>query len=261
MDHMMRLAVAQPPAELTGRDARLDWLSSMLPTVADQKADLLLLPELFTCGYNIGEGVVTCAEPQDGPTARAIQSLAREFNIAIHYGFSEADTATIYNAAQCFAPDGTRLGGHRKLAIPPGFEQTFFAQGTGCETFLYKGFKVGTLICYDAEFPETARHVAALGADVILVPTALGAKWDWVAKTMIPTRAFENGVYLAYANSAGCEGELEFLGQSFIAAPDGQILTRADESPQILFADLQKSKVQKAQARLPYLMQRTTLNL
>jgi nitrilase len=146
-----------------------------------------------------------------------------------------------------------RLGGHHKLAIPPGFEADHFKRGEGCSLFIYKGLQIATLICYDAEFPETARHVASMGAELILVPTALGAQWDWVSKTMVPTRAYENGVFLAYANSAGTENGMGFLGQSFIAAPNGKELARAGASPELIYAELKRGQVTKAQSRLPYL--------
>ena len=152
-----------------------------------------------------------------------------------------------------FRPNGMRLGGHRKLAIPPGFEADHFKRGEGCSLFIYKGLQIATLICYDAEFPETARHVASMGAELILVPTALGAQWDWVSKTMVPTRAYENGVFLAYANSAGTENGMGFLGQSFIAAPNGKELARAGASPELIYAELKREQVTKAQSRLPYL--------
>lgn len=259
MGRTFRLAVGQSPADLSNPQDRLDWLAEALPAIATEGADLLVLPELFATGYNIGDQVVARAESADGPTAQAIAALAKAHGVAIHYGFAEADGDVFFNTAQCFGPDGTRLGGHRKLAIPPGFECDHFTPGQGCTLFTYRDVRIATLICYDAEFPETARHVASLGAELILVPTALGAQWEWVAQRMIPTRAYENGVYLAYANSAGVEDGMEFLGQSFIATPDGQELARAGAHPQLIYGTLDLDKVSAAQTRLPYLRDRKAL--
>jgi len=253
------LAVAQSPAELATTQDRLNWLSDVMPAVAVEHTDLLVLPELFATGYNIGDQVLARAEPADGAIAQTIAALAKAHGIAIHYGFPEADGDAIYNAAQCFGPDGAHLSGHRKLAIPPGFEREHFTPGQECTLFTYRNVRIATLICYDAEFPEAARHVASLGAELILVPTALGAQWEWVAQRMIPTRAFENGVYLAYANSAGVENGMAFLGQSVIATPDGQELARAGVDPEIIFGTLQLEKVPAAQTRLPYLKDRGAL--
>ena len=255
----MRLALAQIDAHMDP-PARLHWLAQTLDAIAG-KADLLLLPELFACGYNIADALDARAEPQDGPTFQAIAALAGSHQIAIHYGYAERDDDTIYNAAQCVGPDGQRLVHQRKLAIPPGFERDHFTPGKGCALFTYKGLNIATLICYDAELPETVRHVATMGADLVLVPTALGADWAWVADTMIPTRAYENGVYLAYANSAGVENGMEFLGHSVIAAPNGTEAARASTAPTILFASIDKADVTTAQARLPYLIDSAQLRL
>ncbi|MHA6265207.1 carbon-nitrogen hydrolase family protein [Arenibacterium sp. CAU 1754] len=256
---MFRLCVAQAPAHLETPVERLAWLSEVLPGIARQKADLVLLPELFACGYHIGDAVENRAEPADGQTFEAVVGIAREFGVAIHYGFAERDGGRLFNAALCVSPQGAVLCHQRKLAIPPGFERGHFTPGRGCQVFEYRGLKIATLICYDAEFPETVRHAAAQGAELALVPTALGAEWAWVARTMIPTRAYENGVFLAYANSAGTERGMTFLGESVIAAPDGVELARASGDPELLFADLDKARVADAQARLPYLVDRLEL--
>lgn len=255
-----RLAVGQSPAELATPEARLEWLRDVLPEVASKQTDLLLLPELFASGYNIGDQIAARAESADGPTGQTIAALAKAFGVAVHYGFAEAVGEAIFNTAQCFGPDGMRLGRHRKLAIPPGFEADHFKHGEGCSLFSYRGLQIATLICYDAEFPETARHVAAMGAELILVPTALGAQWGWVSQTMIPTRAYENGVFLAYANSAGTENGMHFLGHSFIAAPNGEELARADSSPELIYAAIERRQVAEAQSRLPYIKDIKMLN-
>jgi predicted amidohydrolase len=261
MGRTFRLAVGQSPAELATVGDRLDWLSGVMPAVVAEEANLLVLPELFASGYNIGEQVVARAEPADGPIAQTVAMLAKTHGVAIHYGFPEVEGELIFNAAHCIGPDGARLGGHRKLAIPPGFEGDHLTPGSGCTLFSYRGVRIATLICYDAEFPETARHVASMGAELILVPTALGAQWEWVAQRMIPTRAYENGVFLAYANSAGSEHGMTFLGQSFIATPDGQELVRAKTQADIIYGTLQLDKVSAAQARLPYLTDREALKV
>ena len=145
-----------------------------------------------------------------------------------------------------------RLSRHRKLILPPGFESDYFSIGRHIDVFDYCGLRIATLICYDAEFPELARHAALRGADIILVPTALAQQWGWVANQMIPTRGFENGVFLAYANHAGTENGLSYLGASFIAAPDGEILARAGATAEVITAKIAKSRVKDARNRLPY---------
>jgi predicted amidohydrolase len=141
MDDAFHLAVGQSPAELATPHARLEWLRSALPKVSAKQTDLLLLPELFATGYNIGDQIAARAERANGPTAQTIAALAKAHGVAIHYGFAETDGANIFNAAQCFGPDGLFLGGHRKLAIPPGFEADHFKCGQGCTLFTFRGLR------------------------------------------------------------------------------------------------------------------------
>ncbi|WP_419904890.1 carbon-nitrogen hydrolase family protein [Kiloniella sp.] len=253
MEKTFNLAVAQSPGELSGPEERLHWLSSKLKELDGKTVDLLLLPELFLTGYNVGERLMNWAEPCDGPMALRISELATKHNIAIHYGFPERRSDGVYNAAQCIGSDGQQLSIHRKLILPPGFEGDHFQAGKGCNLFDLNGFKIATLICYDAEFPEAFRHVASLGAQLVLVPTALGAQWGVVAQKVVPTRAFENGVYVAYANQAGSEGDMTYYGGSCVISPNGEEDARAGDNEEILIASLSTSKVLAAQKRLPYL--------
>ncbi|SLN73144.1 (R)-stereoselective amidase [Roseovarius gaetbuli] len=251
-DAILDVAVAQCSGALDGAEARLAWLSEVLQTRGGAPLDLIVLPELFQCGYNIGERVGARAEAPDGAFARAIADLAQTFGTAILYGYAERQGDQIFNAAQCIDRTGRRIGHHRKLLLPPGFEGDHFAVGDGCEVFELGGFTVATLVCYDVEFPENLRHVALAGADIVAVPTALGASWSVVSEKLVPTRAFENGVYLCYANYCGTENALEYFGGSCLIGPDGKDLARAMQGPALIEATLAKSAVSAAQARLPY---------
>jgi len=249
----LEVVVAQSPAELEGPQARFEWLVESLTLEIMRDADLLLLPELFLTGYNIGANVKSWCETSVGPYAKRIAMLCKENSIAIHYGYSESHKNNIYNSANCLSCDGERLAGHRKLLLPPGFEGDHFSGGNSFETFMINGFKIGTLICYDAEFPENFRHVAQQGVDLVLVPTALSKQWGVVAQKVIPTRAFENGVFVCYANQAGNEHGLDYLGASCIIGPDGTELQRAGSTSEFIRTTLTQAQVVAAQQRLPYL--------
>lgn len=259
MTQILRMAVAQSPGGLRGPQARLQWLEEQLS--AHPEPQLWVLPELFQCGYHAGDALLRWAEAEDGEVACAMAQLAKRYHTAIHYGFAERAGSELYNSAQCFGPDGQRLGHHRKLLLPPGFEGTHFQRGEQCQLFSYAGFRIATLICYDAEFPETFRHVVAQGADLVLVPTALAEQWPVVARCVIPCRAFENGVYVAYANHAGEERGLNYLGESCVVAPDGEVLARAGETAGVIVSTLDLGRVETARARLPYAQDRQKLQL
>ncbi len=255
----MKVAVAQTPGTLTGPAERFAWLRGVVAGLSGSNTDLLVLPELFLCGYNIGDSVNEWSEPIDGDYAREISQLAAREQLAIFYGFAERDGEEHFNSGVCFGKDGNRLGRHRKLLLPPGFEGDHFAAGTECETFQLDDFTVAILICYDAEFPENFRYVADAGADLVLVPTALGSKWGVVSDKLVPTRAFENGVFVCYANHCGTEDGLSYYGGSCIVGPDGIDLARAGNGPEIVQAQLQLSAAGRAQERLPYLIDRQKL--
>ncbi len=228
-------------------------LACLAEAIADLQLDLVVCPELFMSGYNVGEDLERIAESADGPFARKIAGLAQRTGTAICYGYPERDGKAVYNSALVVSKSGERLANHRKLCIPPGFEQNVFASGHQLTGFDLAGVKCALVICYDVEFPETVRAACLAGAEVVLVPTALGAQWDQVAHRVVPARAFENGCYAMYANHAGSERDITYAGASCIVGPDGRDVARADGQPQLITATLETSWVTAARQRLPYL--------
>lgn len=252
----MRLALFQNdsvPGDPVGQLAALaraarDWAG---------RADLLVTPEMFMTGYRIGaEATRRLAEPASGPFADGVAALARETGMAILYGFPECDGARIYNAAQVFDGAGQPLALYRKLHLPNDAERAIFTPGDRIVTFEFLGFRVAMLICYDVEFPESVRACAAAGADLVLAPTALRQHWRRIAETMMPVRALENGVYLAYCNQAGTEADWSYAGLSCICAPDGSVPARAGTGAEVIVATLDRAAISAARARLPYLQDR-----
>ncbi|MCV0429891.1 MAG: carbon-nitrogen hydrolase family protein [Roseibium sp.] len=252
MPETLTVAVAQCPADLEPPEERLDWLAGLLASHEDAMLDLIVLPELFQCGYNIGDFSSKHAEPPDGPFATSIAELAKRYRTAILYGFAEQQTEGLYNSAQCIGQNGQIIGRHRKLLLPPGFEQDNFVIGRECKLFRLGAFTLAILVCYDVEFPENMRHVAVAGADLVVVPTALANEWSVVSECVIPTRAFENGVFVCYSNYCGQENGLTYYGGSCIIAPDGSTLARNKNSAGLSIAHLDRSSVKAAQARMPY---------
>ncbi len=250
MHDVLTIAALQAPGSLVGPKSRIDWLTTIVDGL--ENVDLVVLPELFLTGYNIGEHVQQWAEKRDGAFSRQIAELAGESQIAIHFGYAENDSKQIYNSAVCYDNTGTMIGHHRKLLLPPGFEADYFTAGNAYSQFELGEFKIATLICYDAEFPEAFRAVAKQGADLVIVPTALGAQWGVVSQSMMPTRAFENGVYVCYVNHSGDENGMSYFGGSCIVAPNGKDLARAAGDSTCMLVHLDLSHVRKAQKRLPY---------
>jgi len=248
-----RIAVFQCDAAGCDKAERLARLARVMAELGRGGADLVVCPELYMSGYNVPEQLAGLAEPMDGPFARVVGELAREWHMAVVYGYPEKAGARRFNSAIAIGRDGRRLANHRKMALPPGPEASAFECGAGLDMFDIGPFKTALLVCYEAEFPETVRAVAMAGADLVVVPTALNAEWGVVAEHMIPTRAVENGVFIAYAGHAGREGDMSYFGGSCIMAPDGQALARAGGKEQVIVADLDPGAVAAVRARLPYL--------
>lgn len=118
------------------------------------------------------------------------------------------------------------------------------------------GLKFGILICYDVEFPENVRRLARAGVDVVLVPTALPASDHdaFIARKLVPVRAFENQVFLAYADHCGADERFAYAGLSVIVAPDGTLLAEAGETGEaLLVAEIDPSRYQASAEANSYL--------
>lgn len=234
--------------------ARLDRLETAAAEAAADGARLLVTPEAFVSGYGgMPDRIHARAEPADGHSARRAAGIAARHGIAIVLGYPEAADGVVYNAALCIGPDGSILANHRKVGLSGTDEQTTYARGDAITVFELDGHRIGVLICYDVEFPELVRAGARAGATVFAVPTALVTRWPVVADRMIPTRALENGVYIAYTNYAGREDPFDYLGSSCIVGPDGEDLVRAGRGEEMVVATIDPDRVRSARATLPYL--------
>ncbi|MEI7032034.1 carbon-nitrogen hydrolase family protein [Streptomyces pratensis] len=220
-------------------------------------ARLLVAPELFLTGYAIGDAVPELAEPADGPGPRSVAEIAVRHGLAVLFGYPERDGDQVFNASQLVGPDGTRLADYRKTHLFGCFEQEWFTPGeqTVVQAEL-DGVRIGLLICYDVEFPENVRAHALAGTDLLLVPTAQMHPYQFVAESVIPVRAFENQMYVAYVNRTGPEGEFEFVGLSCLAGPDGTVRTRAGRGEELVVGEVDVELLAASRAANPYLHDR-----
>ncbi|SDS58748.1 5-aminopentanamidase [Pseudomonas asplenii] len=253
----MRVALYQCPPlplDVAGNLQRLQHLLSEA-----HGADVLVLPEMFLTGYNIGlEAVAALAQPRDGAAAQHIAALAKASNIAIVYGYPErAEDGSLYNAVQLIDAQGNSLCNYRKTHLFGDLDHSMFSAGPDeFPVVELNGWKLGLLICYDVEFPETTRRLALAGAELILVPTANMVPFDFVADVTIRARAFENQCYVAYANYCGHEDDIHYCGQSSIAAPDGSRIAHAGLDEALIIGTLDRVSMLKSRASNRYLLDR-----
>ena len=247
----MRLGVVQDAAE-SAFDDRLARLDAALAG-AGEPFDLVLCPELFTTGYGPYERVAAYDAAAARTAEGALAELARRHRVALVYGTVDHGAGARHNAARLIDRDGRPLACHAKRALPPFPVETLFTPGTRTTVVAWEGVGLGLLVCFDVEFPENVRAAARAGAELILVPTALWARVPIVARKLVPVRAYENGVFLAYANYCGPHAGETYLGESVICAPDGRELARAGGEPSLLAATLDRRDIARARAALPFL--------
>ena len=251
------LQCAPGPLDVAGNLQRLNQAAQQARAGG---ADVLVCPEMFLTGYNIGlSAVAQLAQPPDGEYAQSIRKIAQRQGLAIVYGYPErAADGTVFNAAQWIKAEGQRGLNYRKTHLFGALDKTQFRAGDLTSALVdIKGWRVGLLICYDVEFPENTRRLALAGADLIVVPTANMADFDFVATTLVPVRAYENQVYLAYANYTGPEGDLHYGGLSTVAAPDGAVLAQAGRHETLVFATLDPERLATARRQHTHLIDAT----
>lgn len=226
---MTRVAVLQLEADADPDLDRTGRLATALGDAAADGARLLVAPELATTGYGAGARLAERAEDLAGPSVRRLQAAVEATGTALVAGLALRTGIGVVNAAVVLRP-GEAPVAYGKAQLYGDYERAHFAvvPVTTVVTAI-AGLMVGVLICYDVEFPEHVRRLARAGADLVAVPTALPQQpgTPFIAERMVPVRAFENQVFVAYADWAGADDRFAYAGRSCLAAPDGRDLLRA----------------------------------
>ncbi len=225
--------------DVAGNLRRLDEICA---TAAARQVQVLVTPEMFTSGYAITRaGAERLAEGRGGPTEAAVSQIARRHRLAVAYGHPErAPGGRAYNAATMIGPDGVARGRHRKVHLYGDLDRgQFVANGERPAAFDFDGARVGLLICYDVEFPESVRRLAVDGAAAVLVPTANMTGCEQVQDILVRARACENNCCVVYANYCGTDDVFEYNGRSMICGPRGEVLAQAGaKTEELVIADL-----------------------
>ena len=252
----MKIAICQT-AGIPGQIGKnLDLMKQSATAAAEGGAELLIFPEMYLSGYNIGKVLNRLAEPPDGPASQLAAIIARETGIALLYGYPEKSPDGIFNSALLINSRGELQANCRKTHLYGKAEKQQFLLGDGLVNTELNGINVGILICYDVEFPEAVRSLTLAGADLIAVPTALMKPFCRIIDIVIEARAYENQVYVAYANRCGSEGEMQYCGRSTVAGPDGGITAQAGTGAEILYAEIDRTTISEERKDNPVLADR-----
>ena len=132
-------------------------------------------------------------------------------------------------------------------------EETVLAELLICPEMFLTGYNIGDFVCYDVEFPGAVRALALAGATLIVVPTAFMEPYCWIAQLVVPARAYENQVFVVYANRCGREADFVYCGLSCIVGPDGHDLIRAGTEEGLFVVDINLEAIAESRSKNPYL--------
>jgi N-carbamoylputrescine amidase len=239
-------------------------VSRLVHEAAAKGAQVILPPELFEGEYFCrveDEGLFANAAPVgEHKAVLAMQALAEALKVTIPTSFFEADGPHHYNSLAMIGPDGNVQGVYRKSHIPdgPGYEEKFYFRpgNTGFKVWPHPAGKLGVGVCWDQWYPETARAMMLMGAEVLFYPTAIGSEPHDTSldtarlwRRAMVGHAVSNVVPIVAANRVGIEHGQTFYGTSFIADERGDILAelgRDDEGVITATIDLDVVKRHRA---------------
>ena len=230
------IQAAFKPSDMAGNIAHVAELARK---AAAQGADVILAPELFCdhyfCKQQEEHHFATAYPWRDHPAVLAMQDLAAELDVVLPVSIFEKDGPEYFNSVVMVDADGAALGVYRKSHIPdgPGYQEKYYFRpgNTGFQVWETRKGRIGVGICWDQWFPEAARAMTLMGADVLLYPTAIGAEpqdesLDTAARwrRAMQGHAVSNVIPVVAANRIGNEDGQVFYGTSFIADSTGEIV-------------------------------------
>lgn len=231
----MRVGVFQFAPEFGNVQANLDTIEN---AVRNAHADLIVLPELCTTGYQFtsAEEVKSLAEPvRGGESVRRFESVCRKNGFYLVAGIAESEEGVCYNSSVLIGPGGW-IGTYRKIHLFLEEKLWFRPGNLGFGVWDAGPARIGMMICFDWIFPESSRTLALAGADILCHPANLVLPY---CPDAMVTRSIENRVFTITANRVGSEKrggreELRFIGKSQVTGVKGEILARLGGHEQAL---------------------------
>jgi len=237
----VKIAAVQINPKIKKNKQNLEKILLEARKAAENGADLVVFPECALPGYmytSLGEAM-PFMEGIPGESTAKVAALCKELNVHVIYGLLEKDTKKCYNAAALVGPGGL-VGKYRKVHLPFLGVDRFVSRGDlPFKIYRTSIGRIGIHICYDCSFPESARVMALQGADIIVIPTNWPGGREKAPQHIIPTRAYENRVFVVAVDRVGEEGGAIFIGHSKIVSPDGDTLVEASaDKEETIYAEV-----------------------
>jgi len=250
----LKVAVLQMDVALGEKRKNMIRAEAMITEAAEQGAQAVILPELWTTGYALTRIAELAEQPGSGETLKCMREWAARHRLYIGGGSiaeREAD-GKVYNVTYIIGPDGAVLTRYRKRHLFPLMdEHIWMAPGDDQGLADTEYGRWGTFICFDLRFPEIARTLAVAGARIIWVP----AEWPnprlehW--RALLIARAIEDQCFIVACNRVGSDPSSIFFGHSLIIDPWGRVLAEGGEGEEVLTATLELDEVDAVRKRIP----------
>jgi (R)-amidase len=214
---------------------------------------LIVFPETTLSGFPTRDNIADVAQTLDGPALTAVRNAAREKGVAVAVGLAERDGSQFYNTTVLVDERGEIALRYRKTHLWAS-DVGVFTPGDRFETCMWNGLTVGLLICYDIEFPESARAVAALDADLLIVTNGNMDPFGPVHRRAIQARAMENQMFALMVNRCGSgDDNLTFPGLSALVDPFGEIVLELRGDETVTTADIDLKRLEASREHYNYL--------
>jgi (R)-amidase len=214
---------------------------------------LVVFPEATLSGFPTRDNIADVAQSIDGAALTAVRDAAKRAGVSVAVGLAEREGARFYNTTVLIDERGEIVLRYRKTHLWAS-DVGVFTPGDRFETCLWNGMTVGLLICYDIEFPETARAIAALGTDLAIVTNGNMNPFGPVHRRAITARAMENQMFALMANRCGSgDDDLTFPGESALIDPFGEVVASAGSEETVLTANIDWMRLEASREHYRYL--------
>jgi len=232
-------------------------LKKMEKVISAEEADMYVFGEMSLTGYTCKDEFRELAEGEDGPSIKEVKKIASDRNCHVVFGMPLKEReGLIYNAAVMVHPDG-KTSIYRKSFLAnfgPFEEKFYFTPGDALPVFETTYGKIGMCICYDVFFPELVKALVLKGADMIVCISASPTTTQEFFEKVLPARATEDTVFVAYSNLVGTQENLVFWGGGQIYGPKGNLIARANYLKEgTVMADVDFGDIEGARASRPTL--------